>query len=290
MTLTFTPLHPLFVAEVSSVDLPALTDPTLLAEIRAGMEQYGVLVFRRQPFKDEEQLEFAKRLDGTLHTQTSQAVLVKNRLGTEALSDISNVGPNGEILPPNDRRRMGSLANRLWHTDASFVNPPGRFSILSARALPAVSPNTEFACMRAAYDALDAETKAQIAHLKVHHSIAYSRETLGFEFTPEEKEKLKGVVQPLVRIMKDGRRSLYLAAHAASVIDMSLAEGRLLIRDLMEHATQPRFVYSHSWRDHDLVIWDNRTTMHRARPFDDVKFKRELRRTTTLDIERSATA
>ena len=210
--------------------------------------------------------------------------------GTEALSDISNVGPNGEILPPNDRRRMGSLANRLWHTDASFVSPPGRYSLLSARVLPEASPNTEFACMRAAYDALDAETKQAIEHLKVHHSIAYSRETLGFEFTPEEKEKLKGVVQPLVRTMKDGRRSLYLAAHASSVIGMSLAEGRLLIRDLMEHATQPRFVYSHAWRARDLVIWDNRTTMHRARPFDDVKFRRELRRTTTLDIEDKATA
>ena len=290
MTLTFTPLHPLFAAEASAIDLRSVRDDAILAEIRAGMEQYGVLVFRNQPFKDDEQLDFAQRFDGKLHAQTSQAVLVKNRLGTEALSDISNVGPNGEILPPNDRRRMGSLANRLWHTDASFVNPPGRFSILSARVLPAVSPNTEFACMRAAYDALDTETKAQIEYLKVHHSIAYSRETLGFEFTPEEKEKLKGVVHPLVRTMKNGRRSLYLAAHAASVIDMPLAEGRLLIRDLMEHATQPRFVYSHAWRDQDLVIWDNRTTMHRARPFDDVKFKRELRRTTTLDIERATAA
>ena len=290
MALTFKPLHPLFAAEAAAIDLRSVRDEATLAEIRAGMDQYGVLVFRNQPFKDDEQLDFAQRFDGKLHAQTSQAVLVKNRLGTEALSDISNVGPNGEILPPNDRRRMGSLANRLWHTDASFVNPPGRYSLLSARVLPAVSPNTEFACMRAAWDALDADTKTQIEHLKVHHSIAYSRETLGFEFTPEEKEKLKGVVQPLVRAMKNGRRSLYLAAHASSVIDMSLAEGRLLIRDLMEHATQPRFVYSHAWREHDLVIWDNRTTMHRARPFDDVKFRRELRRTTTLDIERAATA
>jgi len=290
MALNFTPLHPLFAAEAGAIDLRSVRDEPTLAEIRAGMERYGVLVFRNQPFKDDEQLDFAQRFDGTLHAQTSQSVLVKNRLGTEALSDISNVGPNGEILPPNDRRRMGSLANRLWHTDASFVNPPGRFSILSARVLPAASPNTEFACMRAAYDALDAETKAQIEHLKVHHSIAYSRETLGFVFTPEEKDKLKGAVHPLVRTMKDGRHSLYLASHAASVIDMSLAEGRLLIRDLMEHATQPRFVYSHAWREHDLVIWDNRTTMHRARPFDDVKFRRELRRTTTLDIERATSA
>jgi alpha-ketoglutarate-dependent 2,4-dichlorophenoxyacetate dioxygenase len=216
-------------------------------------------------------------------------VLVKNRLGTEALSDISNVGPNGEILPPNDRRRMGALANRLWHTDASFVDPPGRYSLLSARVLPPVSADTEFADMRSAYDALDAETKTLIDGLKVHHSIAYSRETLGFVFTPDEKEKLKGAVQPLVRTMRDGRRSLYLASHASSIIDWPLAEGRLLIRDLMEHATQPRFVFRHVWRDGDLVIWDNRTTMHRATAFDDKKYRRELRRTTTLDIERATT-
>ena len=290
MALTFIPLHPTFAAEVNPIDLRQVHDRATLEEIRAGMDRYGVLVFRTQPFTDEEQMAFARRFDGTLHTQTSQAVLVKSRLGTEALSDISNVGANGELLPANDRRRMGSLANRLWHTDASFVNPPGRYSLLSARVLPPVSADTEFADMRAAYDALDAATRAVIESLKVHHSIAYSRETLGFVFTPEEKEKLKGVAQPLVRTMRDGRRSLYLASHASSVIDWPLAEGRLLIRDLIEHATRPQFVFRHAWRDGDLVIWDNRTTMHRATPFDDKKYRRELRRTTTLDIEPATAA
>ncbi len=286
MNLTFKPLHPLFAAEAGTIDLRAVRDEATLAAIRAGMDQYGVLVFRNQPFRDDEQLEFAQRFDGKLHTQTSQAVLVKNRLGTEALSDISNLGSNGEILPPNDRRRMGALANRLWHTDASFVNPPGRYSLLSARVLPEVNPDTEYACMRGAYDALDAGMKKSIDGLKAHHSIAYSRETLGFVFTPEEREKLKGVAQPLVRTMKDGRRSLYLAAHASSIIDWPLAEGRLLLRDLIEHATAPRFVFRHAWRERDFVIWDNRTTMHRATAFDDSKYRREMRRTTTLDIER----
>jgi alpha-ketoglutarate-dependent 2,4-dichlorophenoxyacetate dioxygenase len=290
MALTFKPLHPLFAAEAGAIDLRGVDDEATLAAIRAGMDQYGVLVFRRQPFSDEEQLAFAQRFDGKLHTQTSQSVLVKNRLGTEALSDISNVGANGEILQTNDRRRMGALANRLWHTDASFVNPPGRYSLLSARALPPVSADTEFACMRAAYDALDAETKQRIEALKVHHSIAYSRETLGFVFSAEEKEKLKGAVQPLVRTLANGRRSLYLASHASSIIDWPLAEGRLLLRDLMEHATQNQFVYRHAWQDGDLVIWDNRSTMHRATAFDDSKYRRELRRTTTLDIERAAAA
>ena len=142
--------------------------------------------------------------------------------------------------------------------------------------------------MRAAYAALDDDTKAVIEPLAAHHSIAYSREVLGFLYTAEEREKLKGAAHPLVRTLRDGRRSLYLAAHASHVVGWPLPEGRLLLRDLIEHATQPRFVYRHAWRECDLVIWDNRTTMHRARPFDDRRHIRELRRTTTLDIGRTA--
>ena len=284
MKLTFTALHPLFAGEVSSVDLRTVYDSETLEQIRAGMDQYGVLVFRNQHFADDEQIAFAERFDGTLHARTSTAVITPNRFGNEALSDISNVGADGEILPPNDRRRVSSLANRLWHTDASFVDPPGRYSMLSARVLPPVSADTEFADMRGAYDALNDETKARIEPLQVHHSIAYSREVLGFEFAPAEKEKLKGAVHPLVRTMRNGRRGLYLASHASSIIGWQLPEGRLLLRDLTEHATQRQFVYRHVWRDADFVIWDNRTTMHRARPFDDVKYRRELRRTTTLDL------
>lgn len=287
MALTFTPLHPLFAAEVSLVDLRATRDAATLEAIRGGMDRYGVLVFRDQPFGDAEQIDFASAFDGTLHARTSTAVLTKNRFGNEALSDISNVGADGQILPPDDRRRVSSLANRLWHTDASFVDPPGRYSMLSARVIPPVSADTEFADMRGAYDALDAVTKEAIEGLKVHHSIAYSREVLGFEFAPEEKEKLKGALHPLVRTFKDGRRGLYLASHASSIIGWRLPEGRLLLRDLTEHATAPRFVFRHAWRDGDFVIWDNRSTMHRARPFDDVKYRRELRRTTTLDIDRT---
>ncbi len=288
MALNFTPLHSLFAGEAGPVDLRAVHDSAKLEEIRGGMDRFGVLVFRDQPFTDAEQIAFAERFDGTLHTRSSTAVLVKNRFGNEALADISNVGADGDILPPDDRRRVGSLANRLWHTDASFVDPPGRYSMLSTRVLPPVSADTEFADMRGAYDALDDETKASLEGLQVHHSIAYSREVLGFEFAPAEKEKLKGAVHPLVRTMKDGRRALYLASHASHVIGWQVPEGRLLLRDLTEHATQPRFVFRHAWREGDFVIWDNRTTMHRARPFDDIKYRRELRRTTTLDIERVA--
>lgn len=288
--LNFKPLHALFAAEAAPIDLRQVHDAQTLEAIRRGMDQYAVLVFRNQPFSDAEQIEFAQRFDGTLHARTSTSVMQKNRFGNEALTDISNVGGDGQLLPADDRRRMAGLANRLWHTDASFVDPPGRYSLLSTRVLPPDSPDTEFADMRAAYDALDESQRAQLEPLRVHHSIAYSRETLGFEFTAAEREQLQGAVHPLVRTLEGGRRSLYLASHASSIVGWKVPEGRLLLRDLMEHATRERFVYKHAWRDGDLVIWDNRATMHRARPFDDQSQRRELRRTTTLDLPRTVSA
>ena len=285
MSLNFRKLHPRFVAEVSPIDLRRVHDAATLADIRAGMDEYAVLVFHDQPFTDEEQLAFAKRFDGELHTRTGAAALGKSRLGNEALSDISNLDETGDVMKSGDRRRMYGLGNRLWHTDASFQDPPGRYSMLSARVVPSVPADTEFADMRAAYDALPAETKAQLEGLRAHHSIAYSRQTLGFEFSADEQEKLKGAIHPLVRTIPGSQRqSLYVASHASRIVDWPVPEGRLLLRDLIEHATQPEFVYRHAWRVGDLVIWDNRATMHRARPFEDTKHRRELRRVTTLDI------
>jgi alpha-ketoglutarate-dependent 2,4-dichlorophenoxyacetate dioxygenase len=285
MTLTFQQLHPHFVAEVGPVDLREVHNQATLDEIRAGMDQYAVLVFRDQKLSNEEQLEFSRRFDGKLHTQTSLSVLAKNRHGNEALSDIANVNEKGEILAQDDRRRMNNLGNRLWHTDASFVDPAGRYSLLLGRSIPPVRADTEFADMRAAYDALNDDVKATINDLHVHHSIVYSRHVLGFEFAKEEQDKLKGAVHPLVRtIPRSGRRALYLASHASHIIELPVPEGRALLRDLTEHATQREFVYQHEWRAGDLVIWDNRATMHRARPFADDKYRRELTRTTTLDI------
>jgi alpha-ketoglutarate-dependent 2,4-dichlorophenoxyacetate dioxygenase len=289
MKMTFTKLHPHFAAVVLGVVVRVVHDRETLAHITAGMDEYGVLVFRNQPFTNEEQLAFAERFDGKLHAKTSVAVLAKNRFGNEALTDISNVADTGEILAPNDRRRMSTLSNRLWHTDASFEDPAGRYSMLSARVVPPVSADTEFADMRAAYDALDEEMKATLEDLRVFHSIVHSRQVLGFEFSEEEKARLKGAIHPLVRTIPGSRRrSLYLASHASHIDGWPVPEGRLLLADLTEHATQPQFVYRHEWRADDLVIWDNRATMHRARPFDDKKYRRELRRTTTLDIERVA--
>ena len=285
MTLRFHQLHPQFAAEASAVDLRAVRDDETLEQIRVGMDKHAVLVFRDQAFTSDEQLAFATRLDGEIHRKTGISVLQKSRFGDEALTDVSNVGSSGEVLAPDSRRRLYGLANRLWHTDASFQDPRGRYSMLAALVVPPVAADTEFADMRTAYDTLAEETKASLEGLRVHHSIAYSRMTLGFEFSDEESDRLKGAIQPLVlNNPRTGRRSLYLASHASRILDRPVPDGRLLLRDLMEHATRPEFVYRHSWRIGDFVIWDNRATMHRARPFDDTRHRREMRRVTTLDV------
>jgi len=268
-----------------------MEDPQALAQVRDGMDKYGVLVFNNQKFTGSEQIAFAKRLDGQIHAKTGARALGQNRFGNEALTDISNVAASGDILDENDRRRLYGLGNQLWHTDASFENPRGRYSMLMAYVLPPASPNTQFADTRTAYDRLEPELKQRLLGLQVHHTIAHSRQTLGFEFSPEEAALLPGAVHPLVlELPRTRRRALYLASHAAKIIGWTVPEGRLLIRELEERATQAELVYSHQWQLGDLVIWDNRATMHRGRPFADRQHRRELRRVTTLDIESPAAA
>lgn len=274
-----------FAGEAAGLELRRVEDRETLEAIRAAMDRHAVLVFREQRLTGAEQLAFAERFDGKLHRKTGASVLGKSRFGDEALTDISNLGADGAILKADDRRRAYALGNRLWHTDASFQDPPGRYSMLFALTIPAVAADTEFADLRAAYDALDAEMKARIAGLRAHHSIAYSRATLGFEFSKEEEAKLEGAEHPLVRTNpRTGRKALYLASHASRIIGWPVPEGRLLLRDLIEHATQPRFTYRHAWRRGDLVIWDNLATMHRGKAYDDTRHRRELRRVTTLNV------
>lgn len=286
MSLIFKPLQPLFAAEVSPVSLRDMFDEQTLAEIRGGMDQHAVLVFRNQAFTDEEEMAFAQRLDGELHAKPGVAAIGKSRLGTNAIGDISNVDGDSNILEADNRKRLYSLGNRLWHTDASFQDPAGRYSMLHARVLPPVGADTLFADQRAAYDALDDAMKAKLEGLTCHHSIAHSRQTLGFEFSAEEADSLRGAYHPLVRTLpRASRKSLYLASHAARIMEMSLPEGRVLLSELMQHTVQPQFIYAHKWQYGDLVIWDNRCTMHRATAFDDKTYRRELRRVTTLDLE-----
>jgi alpha-ketoglutarate-dependent 2,4-dichlorophenoxyacetate dioxygenase len=285
MSITFRKLHPVLAAEVSAIDLRTARDRATLERIRAGMDEHAVLVFRDQSMTVQDQLDFAQRLDGKLHTKTGISALVKNRLGDVPVADISNVDGEGKLLPSDDRRRLYSLANRLWHTDGSFQDPAGRYSTLYACVIPPVRSDTQFADTRAAYDALDEETRRMLEGLTVHHSIAYSRQTLGFSFSQEEQNILKGAVHPMIRVNpRTGRRSVYVASHANRVMEWPIAEGRLLIWDLIARATQPEKIYSHEWRPGDLVIWDNLATMHRGTPFDDSKYHRELRRVTTIDV------
>jgi alpha-ketoglutarate-dependent 2,4-dichlorophenoxyacetate dioxygenase len=289
MAVTFRKLQTLFVGEVTSpLDLRSVTDEETLAELRTGMDEYAVLVFHGQQFSDEEQLAFAERLDGKLNRGR---VLAKGRFADDALVDISNLDESGEILDTYARRRMYNLGNRLWHTDASFNDPRGRYSMLHAREVPPVGGETEFCDLRSAYDALSDGKKQQIEGLEAHHSVMHSRATLGFEdFSQEEKDRLEGAVHPLVHtIPGSGRKSLYIASHASRIIDWPVPDGRLLLLELRDHAVQREFRYTHAWTEGDLVIWDNRCTMHRGLPFEDTKYRRELRRVTTLDLPRAQT-
>jgi alpha-ketoglutarate-dependent 2,4-dichlorophenoxyacetate dioxygenase len=288
MPVTFRSLHPLFVAEVTSpISLRETFDEETLAQLRAGMDRYAVLVFRGQDFTNQEEMAFAERLDGQLNRVG--VLTKKNKFGDNALIDISNVDESGDILDTYSRQRMYSLGNRLWHCDAAFNDPRGRYSMLHARVVPPVGGETEFCDLRAAYDALDDATKAEIADLKAHHSIMHSRKTLGFEdFTEEEAQRLKGAVHPLVHtIPGSGRKSLYIASHASHIIDWPVPDGRLLLLDLRDHAVQKQFRYAHRWQPGDLVIWDNRCTMHRGLRYEDGKYRRELVRVTTLDVPRT---
>ena len=273
-------------AEVGGHDLREAQDPALLATLRALLDEHAVLVFRDQPFDDDEQIAFARRLDGELVTKVGKSVLEgKRRLRHDALTDISNLDENGAILDTADRRRMYALGNRLWHTDASFQQPSARYSMLSARAVPERGGDTEWADMRAAYDALPDDLKQQIAGKRAYHSLLHSRASIGFtDFTDAERAQFPGAEQPLVRVHPgSGRTTLYLASHAERIAGMPVPDGRIVLRELIALATLPQFVYRHRWRVNDFVIWDNRCTMHRGVPFDDASQRRDLRRVTTLD-------
>ena len=239
-----------------------------------------MLVFHDQLFEDEQQISFSRQL-GMLEEATGDIMSEKDRRLSMDLNDISNLDKNGELLARDDRRRLFGLGNLLWHSDSSFKEVPAKYSMLSARKIPATGGNTEFADMRAAYDALDDETKVEVHDLICLHSQIFSRGILGFDdFTDTEREKWAPVRQGLVRRHPNtGRLSLYLASHAGGIEGWPMPEARSFLRDLNEHATQRQFVYAHVWRPSDLVMWDNRVTMHRARRYDP-KEVRDMRRTT----------
>ncbi len=286
MTISVRQVHPHFVGEVSGVDLRKPLAADEVREIQAGIDRYGVLVFHGQDISDEQQLAFALNF-GERENRAGGTVAKKEdyRL-TSGLNDVSNLGKDGKPLARDHRTHLFNLGNCLWHSDSSFRAIPAKYSLLSARVVNPKGGNTEFADMRAAYDDLDDETKAEIEDLICEHSLMYSRGSLGFtDYSEEEKAMFRPVLQRLVRTHPaHGRKSLYLSSHAGKVVGMSVPEGRLLLRDLTEHATQPQFVYVHKWTVHDLIMWDNRQTMHRVRRYDQSQ-PRDMRRATVAGTE-----
>ena len=275
--------QPRFAARMTGIDATRPLTPADVAAIEAGMDKYAVLVLPGQDMTDEQQLAFTRNFGPLQEGANTTLTATTMRLG-EAFADVSNLDKNNRRLERNDRRRMAALGNRLWHSDATFRIVPARYSLLSGRIVTRDGGNTEFADMRAAYDALDEATKAEIDDLVCEHSLIYSRGQLGFtDFTDEERHRMKPVLHRLVRTHPvTGRKSLLLSAHIGAIVGWPRPEAMAFIRDLMEHATQPEFVYVHRWTKHDFVIWDNRTTMHRVRRFDDLNIVRDMRRTTTM--------
>jgi alpha-ketoglutarate-dependent 2,4-dichlorophenoxyacetate dioxygenase len=285
MALEVTPLHPTLGAEVRGADLTRPVLPHVFDEIEAAFNSYGILVFPEQPLSDEQQLAFSQ-LFGPLEVNPNYAG-AQMRLRPD-VADISNLDAEGRVLARDDRRNLFNFGNQLWHTDSSFKRTPAKCSLLSARELPSSGPmgggETEFADLRAAWDALPEARKRELDGLVVEHSIFRSRSQIGFaDFNDEIFKQLPPVPQALVRHHPaSGRTSLYLASHASHIIGWPVEEGRALIEELIVFATQPPFVYQHRWTVGDLVIWDNRCTMHRVRPYDETQ-RRVLHRTTVSD-------
>ena len=281
--LQLKPIHPVFGAEASGLDLTRPLAPEDVRAINAAMNEHAVLVFRGQPLTAQQQLDFAKHF-GPLDIGLKRVFKRPERLEDERLIDISNVDAQGNVARRDSPKNLSNFANQLWHSDSSFMNPRAAYSMLHCVIKPSWGGNTEFADMRAAYDALDQATKDEIEDLVCEHSLIYSRGQLGFtDFTDAERHSMRPVLHRLVRMHPvTGRKSLLLSAHIGAIVGWPRPEAMAFIRDLMEHATQPEFVYAHRWTRHDLVIWDNRTTMHRVRRFDDLNIVRDMRRTTTM--------
>lgn len=286
MSISIKQVGPCFAGEVTGIDLTKPVSDQDVQDIHSGMDEYAVLVFRGQAFTDETQVAFTERLGEIEHSIGANLRKPHEYRLPTTFADVSNLDKENNVYTRDDRRRLFGIGNRLWHSDSSFKPLPAKYSLLHARAIPSKGGNTQFADMRAAYDALDDETKAEIADLVCRHSQLYSRKSVGFEaFDAEEQARMAPVRQTLVRQHPStGRTSLYLSSHAGEIEGMPLAEAMLLLKDLTEHATQREYVYTHVWQKHDLVIWDNPRTMHRARPFPEDE-PRDMRRTTIVGDE-----
>ena len=284
MPISLFPVTPGFAAEVGDIDLSLPLDPETLQSVREAFAAYAVLAFPAQELTIEQHLAFASHF-GPLETTVRLNMKHKKMRVREEIADIANLDAQGRLWRKDSRIRLFQMGNRLWHTDSSFKAPSGYASLLYARSVAPIGGHTEFADLRAAYDALPAAMKDRLRGLIAEHSLIYSRGRLGFtDFTPEEKTAFTPVLRPLVRrIPESGRDSLYIASHIGRIRGMEDAEALALVAELIAHATQRQFVYTHRWRVGDLVMWDNRCTMHRGTEFEDTRWVRDLQRATTSD-------
>ena len=274
-------IHPDFLGEVSGIDITRPLSPAEVTAVDAGMNEHAVLVFHDQKLTDEQQMAFTVNFGRLEDARGGNITKPEERRLEVGMNDVSNLGKDNRPLDRESRLRWFNLGNMLWHSDSSFRAIPAKWSLLSARVVNPVGGNTEYADMRAAYDTLDEATKTLIEDLVCEHSLMYSRGLLGMhDYSEEERAMFKPVRQRLVRTHPvTGRKSLYLSSHAGGIVGMPMADARILLRDLTEHATQPQFVYVHRWRPGDFVMWDNQRTMHRVRRYDDA-YPRDMRRTT----------
>lgn len=277
MAITIQPLHPLFGAEIGGVDTGTAMDDGTFAAIRAALDEYSVLVLRGQSLDDERQIAFSRRF-GDLETSNKANPATGTPFARQSNLDIAT----GTVIPAEDRRMIYQKGNYLWHSDSSFKPATSLCSLLSARIVPPEGGNTEFACMRAAYDALPPAVARMLGGLVAEHSLVYSRSTVSTgALTAEMQAELPGAWQAMLRINPvNGRRAIYAGAHASHVVGWPRAQGRAFIAWLNEFATQPQFRYAHAWREGDLLIWDNRAVLHRATAYDTARHKRLMQRTT----------
>jgi alpha-ketoglutarate-dependent 2,4-dichlorophenoxyacetate dioxygenase len=281
--LQLKPLQP-FAAEASGIDLTQPLSPAQVKAVEDAMDQHAVLVFRNQPLTQDQQIAFAKSL-GPLDMGLRKLKGGPHRFQYAELADISNVKVDGEVADRNHAKIVGNVANQLWHSDSSFQKPRAKYSMLSAVTIPTFGGETEFADLRMAYDALPHWRKKQIEGLQAVHYALHSRFLLGdTQYTEEQRNSIPPALWPLVQVdPRSGRKILFVGIHACEIEGMTIAEGRMLIADLLEHATQREFVYQHHWQVGDLVMWDNTATVHRGRWFD-FEERRELRRATTEEV------
>jgi len=283
MALTFKPLSPVFAAEVSGIDLTKPLSQQDVQAINAGMNEHAVLVFRQQPMTAQQQLNFASSF-GPLDIGLKRVFKRPERLGDERLIDISNVDADGQVTRRDSPKNLSNFANQLWHSDSSFMNPRAAYSMLHCVIKPSWGGNTEFADLRHAYDTLDERTRAEIQELKAEHYALHTRILLGDEaYTDEQKKSIPPAIWPIADTHPgSGRKVLFVGVHARQILGWPTAESRMYLQDLLEHATRREYVYVHKWEPGDLVIWDNRSTLHRGRRYD-IAERRELRRTTIND-------